>query len=314
MTWIMTSPPRLASSRSARYSTAPPGVGLEPTSARPVDERGIDLDTACVDAELAQQLEELASPESDVEHGRATHESGREVAVAVGDVVGVAAEVRIERVGGVPRFDPGSGHAGRDLGDPRQQHLQPGLLLGELELEVVELLENVRVVRVGEHVRRPRHQCDRANYSVRLILSLLEHALDLAAHALGHDPVHFRPARNPARQADRVTPVLETPEVSTASSSSARTNAGVGGTIAHETLEVPVEVGLETRRVLPGAAALLHPLAQRAEQLLEIRGVLVGRGCRLLVGHAPNVPWRVPRNRMLVRIRLGHGRIAKSAP
>ena len=63
------------------------------------------------------------------------------------------------------------------------------------ELQVVELLDHARVVRVGEQVRRLRHQRDRARDAVRLVLRLLEHALDLTADALRDRPVQRRARR-----------------------------------------------------------------------------------------------------------------------
>ena len=66
----------------AQVLDRPTDVGLQTAGPRPLDEARIGFDAARVDVELAQQLEELAPPEADVEHGIAADEARREVAVA----------------------------------------------------------------------------------------------------------------------------------------------------------------------------------------------------------------------------------------
>ena len=113
---------------------------------------------------LTEKLEELAPSETDVEYGTFdAHEALREIAVPGGDVVGRTAEVRVERVRAVPRVDAGSGNTRHDLGELHEERLHLLLLLRELDLQVVELLENPRVVRLREHVRRLGHQRDSAH-------------------------------------------------------------------------------------------------------------------------------------------------------
>lgn len=87
--------------------------------------------------------------------------------------------------------------------------------------------------------------------------------------------------------------------------------------IAGQAQEVPVEVGLEPGRVLAFGAALLDPVAQCREELFEVRGLLVGyalvgRVCRLLVGHDAECSRDRPRTAEGSGA-SGHGRTAKSA-
>src|SRR5206468_1633079 len=124
-------------------------IGLQASGPGPLDEARFGLYAACVDVEAAQQLEELAAAEADVEDRIAADEAIGEVAVTAGDVVSIASEVRVEGVGLVPRVDSGTRDACRDVGHANHQLLQSIILLRELELQVVELLNDARVVRVG---------------------------------------------------------------------------------------------------------------------------------------------------------------------
>ncbi len=162
--------------------------------------------------------------------GIATHEAGREVAVTARDVVRVAAEVRVERVGLVPGVEPRARNTRRDLGQARAAVCCICACSSrELQLQIVELLDHAVVVRVGEHVRRLRHERDRARDPVRLVLRLLEHALDLATDALGDGAVHRRAAGQPALDGRwRRAGTRSDRGRSTAWSSSASRNEGVG--------------------------------------------------------------------------------------
>ena len=94
--------------------------------------------------------------------------------------------------------DAGAGDPRHDLVQPDEHLLQPVLFLGEPELQVVELLDDAGVVRVGEHVGGLRHQRDRARDAVRLVLRLFEDALDLAADDLRDRAVQRGARREPA--------------------------------------------------------------------------------------------------------------------
>ena len=127
---------------------------------------------------------------------------------------------------------------------------------------------------------------DRAHDAVRLVLRLLEHALDLAADALGDS----RGAASNRRAAGssvliesrRYSKCDELVErlVELGEQERRRRRA-----IARDAFEVPVELGFEPGRVPAVAPALLDAVAQRREQSLEIRRVWSGEfvGC---VGHA----------------------------
>ena len=172
--------------------------------------------------------------------------------------------------------------------------LQSILLLRELELQVVELLDDAGVVRVGEHVRRARHQRDRADDPVRLVLRLLEHALDLTADAFRDRPVQRRAARYAAVIADGVTAVLEAIEIVERVLELGQQERRRGRAIARQTLEVSVQLGFEARRVLAVGAALFDSIAQRREEPPEIGRTLLGRGRGCSSATPPNVPWDVP--------------------
>src|SRR5262245_9567290 len=269
-------------------------LDVEALRARQRDQLGFGLDPARLDAELREQPQELSSAEADVEHRTASGEAGGQIAVALGDVVGVAAEVRVERVGVVPRIESRSRYPRDDLLEAREHALHAGVLLGELRLQVVELLEHALVVDVGDHVRRAHDQRDRAGDALRLLLRLVEHALHLAADALRERAVHQRTAGDPTAvvqlapvelvRRDRLERLVEL----------VQEKSGRRGAVAGQAPDVLLEIAFESRWIRAVEAATLDAIAERREQLLEIRGLLrrlrIGRGRRLLVGHAPNVP------------------------
>ncbi len=122
--------------------------------------------------------------------------------------------------------------------------------------------------------------------AVRLVLRLLEHALDLAADTLGDRPVQPRATGQPTLGADAVAPVLEVLELVDRLFELAEQERRGRRPIAGDPGEVPVEIGFEAGRVTAVAPAPLHAVAQRCDHPLEIRCARVGRGRRLLVGHA----------------------------
>ncbi len=152
-------------------------------------------------------------------------------------------------------------------------------------MEIVELLDHTRVVRVGEHVRGLGHQCDRARDPVRLILRLFEHALDLASDTLGDRAVHRRSAGQPALDRDGVAPVFEVIEARHGLLEVGEHERRRRRAIAGDPGEVPVELRFETGRVPAIEPAALDPVPQRCEEAVEIGRARVGRGRRLVVGH-----------------------------
>ena len=137
----------------AQVFDGPTFVGAQAALTGRLDERGLDFDAHRVDTEVAEQLEELAASEADVEHRIAPHELLGDTAVPVVHVDFVAAEVRGERVGAVPRVDRDSRDPGGDVLDARGHVVELALLFGEAHAEVVELLQHALVVFVGEQVR-----------------------------------------------------------------------------------------------------------------------------------------------------------------
>ena len=147
-----------------------------------------------VDAELGEQLHELAAPEAEVDNRIATDELLGELGVAGSEIVAAAAEERGEVVLAVPGIDRAARESAPRLRDLMLEAVDFAGLLGEPNLEVVELLQHLGVELVADGRRDLAEQRDGVGHELALLLDLREHTVDLAAQRPRHRPVDQAPA------------------------------------------------------------------------------------------------------------------------
>ena len=154
---------------------------VEPAAARARHELRIGLDPVHPHAELGEQLHELAAAEAEIDDRVATDQLLGELGVTRAQIVAAAPEERGEVVLAVPRVDRAARNAFARLRDLRFEPVHVACLLGEPDLEIVELLEHPGVELVADGRRDLAEQRDRARHQQVLLLDLREHAVDLAA-------------------------------------------------------------------------------------------------------------------------------------
>jgi hypothetical protein len=106
-----------------------------------------------------------------------------------------------------------------------------------------------------------------------VLLRLLEHTMDLAAHDLSNDAVRVGAARNLAGRFDALAAVHVAVEGVDRAFELVVERWRRRGALVDEAGEVRVELFFEVGRVRAVAAAALDPLAQLGQQLIDVDGL-----------------------------------------
>ena len=290
-------PPRLPGSRLAQVLDRESLLDVEAAPARARDELQIGLDAAHRDAELGEQLHELAATEAEVDHRIAADELLRELGVARAQVVAAAAEERGEVVLAVPGVDRAAGNALAGLRDLVLEAVHLAHLLGEPDLEIVELLQHLRVELVADRRRDLAEQRDRVRDEPALLLDLRQHAVDLAAQRARHRAVHQAAAGQAARRIDPRPREPDLVELAQRRLELVVQRRRRPRPHADEPVEVLVERRLEIVGVLAATRRCLDPSLQLGDHGVEVDGVARSGRVSRIRRHGVNLAEAVRRDR-----------------
>ena len=256
-------PPRLAGSTLRKYSTASPCSTSRPRPRRAGNELRVGLDAVHLDPQLHEELHELTATEAEVDDRVAADELLGEARVSRAQLVAAPAEERRELVLAVPGVDRAPGNPLADLHHLLVEAIDVAMLLGDAHLEIVELLQHLRVELVADRRRELAEQGDRARDQPRLLLNLSENAVDLAAERTRHHPMREAPPGKPARRIYAGAREVELLDLAQRALELVVQRGSRARPHAEQTIEVLVERGLETLGVPARRPALLDPLAAR---------------------------------------------------